>query len=92
MWGKVKECTRAIADNGKKGNTYAEPRIRIYKGMKNKTWLRVAPDPDSVIQANFHCDYQGYCYDRYPLVEIPFIPLEDNGWKWDEERDVPMPH
>ena len=89
---KVKEFIHATVYNGKKGETYVETRIRIYKDMKTKTSSRVPPDPDSVIQAIFRCHYQAYCWYRCHLVELPLIPLEDNGWKWDEERDVLMPH
>ena len=47
----TKEFIRAVPYNGKKKKSYVDTKVKIYKGLKQKSLLTLQPDPESVTQA-----------------------------------------
>ena len=87
----VEKFIRTVCYSGRKDESLVETRVRLYQKQKVKTSQSLPADPDSMKQAILRINYQLYYWLRsdQPMIEI--IPLQENGWKVDVDKNSVEP-
>lgn len=73
------EFTRHVIYGDKKSSTMAEARAAKWKRMKNKSFIRLPPDADSLRQHCLRANYLAYLV-RHPSLKCHPSPL-GHGWE-----------
>ena len=86
----VKEFIRSTIYSGIVGEDYVQTRIRLNKGLKNKSSMTLPPDPDSVNQVIKRAHYQAYEWYHCNNLIIDHLDLEEWGWKIEDSEVNPV--
>ena len=82
--------TRDVVYFDKKSTSMAEARAVKWKSMKNKSFIRLPPDEDSLRQHYLRANYLAYSVSHHSLKNHP-SPL-DHGWELVGGRCRPVRH
>ena len=72
---------QTVLYGGNRKETYVETRVRLYKGLKNKSSLNLPADPDSMTQEIKRCHLQAYVWLRCLQGIIPKLDPDNYGWR-----------
>ena len=75
------EFIRAVLYNGNKKESYVNTRVRLYKGLRQKSSLTLPPDPDTVTQAIKRLNPQIKIWLQSLNQNMTLLSFEQNGWK-----------
>ena len=78
----TKEFIRIVLYNGNKKESYVNTRVRLYKGLRQKSSLTLPPDPDSVTQAIKRINLQIKIWSQFLNQNMTFPSFEQNCCKW----------
>ena len=69
----IKEFIRTVLYNGNKKESYVNTKVKLYKGLKQKSILTLPPDPDCVTKAIKRVNLQDIVAVFKPKYDIPIF-------------------
>ena len=88
---RVKELVRTIVYNGRQSESLVQTRVRLYQSLKQKSFMCIQPDPDSLKQCVKRAHYQTFKWVHCKEKMIAAINFESNSWAWRSDEEIVKP-